>query len=135
MGEFGQTAICGASFRIDCWGAGPFVIVASGKSYRFEDSDRFGPALIRLNGDLTANPYPPERSPFWRAHCIWSVQGRRTAEDGVCCIWDEPAPQVVEKRGKGRGFWLVIEPGEEDGKVVFRSDAPAPQPSKPGEGV
>lgn len=115
MGEFGHTGIISQGVCIDAWGVGPFVIAAGGKSYRFSDSDRFGPNLCDRHGDPLKNCYPPERSPFWRAHRIWVRQGRRT-EDGVICIWDEPKPQTV--RMIGRRSCVIVEHGEEDGETI-----------------
>src|SRR4051812_45266535 len=116
MSEFGHNAIISPNVCIDGWGTGPFVIVAEdGKSYRFEDSDRFGPALVKKNGDPLASPWPSERCAFWRAHRIWKRQGRRT-EDGINCIWDEPKPQII--RMIGRRSAVIVDHGEEDGKVV-----------------
>lgn len=119
MTEFGHRALVtelgGRALYLDHWGVGPFVIRIAGKQYRFEDSDRFGPALIKLNGDLRANPTPPSRSPFWRAHRIWRRQGRRV--DGIACLWDEPKPTLL-RRLNGRNA-LVVEAGEEDGRYIF----------------
>ena len=107
---------------IDSWGSCPFVISAGGKSYRFEDSDQFGPSLITLRGDIAANPWPAERSPFWRAHRIWRLQGRRVLEDGISCVWDEPKPQVVQNIG-GKHY-KVVENGEEDGSTIVLETYP-----------
>ena len=117
MSEFGHSGTIGSGFCIDSWGVGPFVITVDGNAYRFEDSDRFGPALIKRNGDLTANPYPGERSPFWRAHTSWRVAGRRLGADGVTCIWDEPRPTIIEKRGRD---WFVVEHGDDHGPTIKR---------------
>lgn len=114
MSEFGHAYGGGKGFRFDSWGAGPFMIEVKGKSYRFGDSDRFGPYLADKHGDPTANPYPAERSPFWRAHRIWVRQGRRT-EDGKC-IWDEPKPTTVRMIGKRS--CVIVENGEEDGETI-----------------
>ena len=114
--EFGHFAENVAGFHLDTWGAGDFEITIDGKAYRFEDSDRFGPALVKKNGDLRDNPCPPENSPFWRAHAIWRRQGRRLADDGVTCIWDEPKPQIIQHLG-GKHF-LIVDAGEEDGKII-----------------
>ena len=114
MSEFDHTGIIGTGICIDSWGAGPFVIVVGETRWRFEDSDRFGPLLINRRGEPLSNPYPPERSRFWRAHRIWVRQGRRT-EDGVTCIWDEPKPTKYHKIGRDR---FIVENGEEDGKFV-----------------
>ena len=122
MTEFGHTGMIGNGLCIDIWGAGPFVIAVDGKSYRFEDSDRFGPCLIKKNGELFDNPYPGERSPFWRAHRIWVRQGRRV-EDEINCIWDEPKPTIVRMLSKRVA--VVVENGEEDGEVIT---TPSPLP-------
>lgn len=121
MGEFGHEFVQGTGFHIDSWGTGPFVIASEGKCYRFEDSDRFGPALVNKRGDPLKNPYPGERSPFWRAHAIWRRQGRRTEDDGITCIWDEPKPMLV--RRIAGNHHLVVDAGEEDGKVIYLDEA------------
>lgn len=115
--EFGHAASNAGGFHIDRWGVGNFVICDdAGKLWRFEDSDRFGPSLIKKNGDIAKNPWPPEKSPFWRAHRIWRRQGRRVAEDKSTCIWDEPRPMVIRRIG-GKHY-EVIDGGEEDGRVI-----------------
>lgn len=113
MSEFGHIATSGAGFRVDTWGAGPFVIEAGGKSFRFEDSDRFGPALLKPDGELRADPWPPERSPFWMAHRAWVKQGRRVTDDGVTCIYEPLKPTKV--RHMGGKHYLVVEHGDDDG--------------------
>lgn len=86
--EFGHFGSIGAGACIDSWGAGPYVITINGKTFRFEDSDRFGPAIIKKNGDPTKNPCPSEKSPFWMAHELWVDQGRKTEADGITCIYE-----------------------------------------------
>lgn len=99
--NFGHYAASnGRTFFLDGWGAGPFLIYAGGRWFRFEDSDRFGPHLIRKNGEIRRNPYPAERSPFWRAHQLWRQQGRRVADDGITCIWDDPRRTIQPKRAR-----------------------------------
>lgn len=90
MSEFGHIGIISDWFCIDSWGVGPFVIEVKGRSYRFEDSDRFGPSLIRKDGNPLVNQ-PRERSPFWEAHHLWVQQGRKTADDDQTCLYDQPA--------------------------------------------
>jgi hypothetical protein len=114
MTEFGHSGFVGGGVCVDNWGAGPFVITVGDKSFRFEDSDRFGPYLLKKNGAVRDNPHPSERSPFWRAHRIWVRQGRRT-ESGENCIWDEPKPTKYRRFGKAK---FIIENGEEDGQFV-----------------
>jgi len=117
MIEFGHFYGSSGGFHFDSWGAGPFIIDVNGKPYRFEDSDRFGPALLKKDGELKANPYPAEGHPFWRAHRIWVRQGRRL-EDGKNCIWDEPKPTILKRIGR---HLIVIQNGEEDGENVTQS--------------
>ncbi len=116
MTEFGHFASIGGGFCIDAWGAGPFVITdEKGGSYRFEDSDRFGPSLIDSQDDI-ADVQPNSRSLFWRVHRIWVRQGRRLQDDGITCIWDEPKPTTVVALSKRSAY--IIENGEEDGKTI-----------------
>ncbi|MDR3495344.1 MAG: hypothetical protein P4L82_12155 [Ancalomicrobiaceae bacterium] len=84
MGEFGHTFGNVSGDHFDAWGAGPFEIIADGKRWRFEDSDRFGPLIIDQNGDPLLQQ-PKERSPFWAAHAQWVASGRRVAADGMTC--------------------------------------------------
>ena len=115
MPEFGHTGVVGAGFCLDSWGAGPFVIEAGGKSFRFEDSDRFGPSIINLNGEFKARQLG-ERSPFWTAHRQWRKQGRRMKDNGLTCIYDPPKPTVL-RHIAGRNY-MIVEDGEEGGEVI-----------------
>lgn len=113
-GEFGHTGIIRAGLCIDAWGAGPFVITTpDGKSFRFEDSDRFGPMTVTRTGAMAANQ-PPERSPFWWAHYQWRKQGRRVADDGATCIYEHRVLRPTTFYVKGR-VMHVIEEGDFDG--------------------
>jgi len=115
MGDFGHSGVIVGGTCFDTWGAGPFVITAKGKSFRFEDSDRFGPSLVKKNGDIS-DKQPSERSPFWAAHSAWVKQGRRLADDKVTCIYEPLKPTVLQRIG-GRHF-KVIEQGDGD-EIVF----------------
>jgi hypothetical protein len=116
MNEFGhQGAVLPGFGCIDTWGRGPYVIEADGKSFRFEDSDRFGPSLINKDGEIKKRPFPGGGSPFWRAHRCWVRQGRQTAEDGVTCIWTVPKPTIVRVIGRTA---IVVQQGEEDGGMI-----------------
>lgn len=126
-GNFGHTGAGGNGTFIDTWGVGPFHIVADDrKTYRFEDSDQFGPYLITRNGDV-ASKQPGARSPFWHAHWLWKRQGRQIDVDGRSCIWRGPKPHVWTKKGRQL---VLIECGEDDGqnivdgKVVNFGDQP-----------
>lgn len=88
--EFGHAYSNQGDAHIDSWGAGPFKIevVACGRSFLFEDSDRFGPVPMKKNGwEVKAPGYFAENSMFWHVWGKWKAQGRRVADDGVTCIW------------------------------------------------
>ena len=93
MSEFGHNYASAPGMHIDSWGTGPFVLRYRSLSWRFEDSDRFGPALICKNGELRKHPYPQEHDPFWHVHKLWVKQGRRIAENGIDCIYDWEAEE------------------------------------------
>jgi hypothetical protein len=115
--EFGHetTNIGVMSCHIDVWGVGPFVITHDGKSWRFEDSDRFGPALVKKNGDLLNEPYPLQESPFWFAHAVWKNQGRKVEYDGITCVWRMPKPATVRCHGRSM---IVVEHGAKYGAII-----------------
>jgi hypothetical protein len=118
--EFGHFSAAASGAYIDAWGAGPFTIRVAGKTFRFEDSDRFGPYLVSKDGDIL-DKQPREGAPFWRAHRIWVRQGRRL--EGDACIWDEPKQTKVVKIA-GRQH-VVVECGEEDGETIVVEDEAA----------
>lgn len=84
MTDFGHVGIIGKGFCVDKWGVGPFILYANGKKYRFEDSDMFGPVVIKVNGDPTKNQ-PGVRSPFWDRYKLWRDQNRPLLADGIYC--------------------------------------------------
>lgn len=121
MNEFGHMAVIVGGFCVDAWGAGPFKITLKGRLYLFEDSDRFGPLLLRKDGSV-AERQPGERSPFWIPYHAWRREGRRCAEDGETCLWDDPRPTIIRKLG-GRQY-LVVSDGDEDGGIVVEESGP-----------
>ena len=122
MSEYGHIYASGTivdqPYHVDAWGAGPFTITAKDRQYRFEDSDRFGPHLVTKGGAIRSNPWPPEGSPFWRAHKLWREQGRQIADDAVSCIyeWSDPRPTKYFKRGRQL---IVLEHGDIDGPIIL----------------
>lgn len=110
---------------IDSWGAGPYLIEAGGKTFRFEDSDRFGPNLVNKDGSVPNRCHPGQRSKFWRAHWLWIQQGRQVKPDKMTCIWREPRPTIYQRIGD---MTVVIEHGEPDyghgGIVQVKIEAP-----------
>lgn len=122
MSDFGHEARRGKGGFMDSWGAGPFVIMAGGKSFRFEDSDQFGPVLLSKR-DEVLDRQPGQRSPFWKAHRLWARDGRRVEEDDVTCIVTEPRPTYV-RHIRGRQY-AVTEFGDEDGEtIILKKDEP-----------
>jgi len=81
MSEFGHIHGNGRGVFFDGWGVGPYIIVAGGKTFYFEDSARFGPVPVDVRtGDPTSAGYFPERSPFWGVWRRWKDEGRQTTE-------------------------------------------------------
>lgn len=122
MSDFGHVYSNSSGIHVDGWGAGPFIIMVAGRSYRFEDSDRFGPYLIEKK-DQILERQPREGHPFWRAHRIWVRQGRRVDKDDISCVWHEPKPTFVRKIA-GR-LVTIVSAGEEDGEVIVLQKAAA----------
>lgn len=120
MAEFGHHFTTGAGFAIDGWGAGPFQIEVDGRTYSFEDSDRFGPFILGKRGDVLTNQ-PGGRSPFWRAYHMWRRDGRRMAEDRKTCVWREPKPGTYRRDAKGRR-WALSEPEWDGAGYIEETD-------------
>lgn len=114
MGDFGHVGVIGGGFCLDSWGVGPYVIDVHGKIFRFEDSDQFGPVIIRKDGEPAARQ-PGERSHFWNAHHLWRHQGRRTKDDGITCVYDAPKPTLYRKVGRRN---MIVQYGDEGGDLV-----------------
>jgi hypothetical protein len=116
VSEFGHTGkIIGGAF-VDTWGDNQFVMRLRDKAFRFSDSDRFGPLFERKNGTPLENQNAPQV--FWATHKIWRDQGRRVAEDGVTCVWDQPPPpRPTYIRKVGRQWW-VVQNGDEGGSYI-----------------
>lgn len=129
MGDFGHFWHNSDELCIDAWGAGPFVIEVGDKRYTFEDSDRFGPLLVRKNGSPLDNQ-PGERHPFWIGYNPWRRQGRRVA-DGLC-VWQPFKPDKVRIIVRGRKrFGEVVEQGDcPFGSIEVVETVRLPTPSK-----
>lgn len=121
--EFGHIFGSVAGSHIDAWGAGPFVLTVRDKVYRFEDSDRFGPALIKKNGDPLKNPWPPERDPFWKAHLAWRRQGRRMEADRTTCIFDPLTPTTYYRKSPRSKEIIIVQDGTDEDAFI---EVPAP---------
>ena len=124
MGEFGHTGIRIPSGFIDIWGGQDFRITVGGKTYRFEDSDRFGPSLTTANGDI-AKRQPSEHHPFWGAYEAWRKQGRRM--DGQSCIWEPFKDEILEVAPNGK-IIRVIQEGEDGGLTIIARPTPPDSP-------
>ena len=110
--EFGHIAVTASGCRLDTWGTGPFIIYVGEKSFRFEDSARFGPYLIAKDGRVLEGQ-PAENSPFWAAHLAWGRQGRQLEPDGVTCIYRPLKP--TRYRPLPTRELIVVEEGDPDG--------------------
>lgn len=78
MPEFGHIHGNGRGIFVDGWGVGPFVITTSKGRFVFEDSDRFGPALLDIKTGDPTNKMIPSKSTFWKAYERWKKEGRKT---------------------------------------------------------
>jgi hypothetical protein len=111
LSEFGHFGTITAGMCLDTWGAGPFVIEVGDRRFTFEDSDRFGPLLLRRDG-MPLDRQPGERHVFWRGYTPWRHQGRRV-EDGLC-VWQPFRPDRVRVVLVGRRRFVdVIEAGDD----------------------
>lgn len=121
--DFGHEYVSGPGFHVDKWGAGPFIIEVDGRSFSFEDSDRFGPYPLKKNGDIS-DAFWGQRSPFWRSYSAWRKQGRRV-KDGKC-IWSPGRPTLVRRTGDGLKDFEVVEFGDDldDFIVIGEDDKP-----------
>ncbi len=107
--EFGHEARRVAGMRVDTWGAGPFQIEVAGKTFTFEDSERFGPFLLTKSGAVS-EVQPGSRSPFWKAHTAWVRQGRR--REGGKCIWSPGKPTLIRRKGPRMTDFEIVEVGD-----------------------
>ena len=109
MDDFGHHAINGhidgQPFFMDTWGTGPFEISIHGKQYRFEDSDRFGPSILRRDLSI-ADRQPGSRSPFWIAYHLWRSNDREVDQNSVC-VYPEPQRGTYWKDERGVSWHLT----------------------------
>ncbi len=112
VAEFGHISHIGNGYCLDGWGAGPFVISVGDRSWRFEDSDRFGPFVLKKDGGVS-NRQPSDTSPFWKAHRAWRRQGRRLDDDGITCVFTPLRPTLYRKIGRREA--VIVEHGDDDG--------------------
>ena len=97
------------------------MITNDGKTFRFEDSDRFGPTRLRENNEINErHPYFGHRSAFWPAYDAWKKGGRRVADDRITCIWDTLKPTKIYR--VGRRTAVIVEHGDEGGPTVDVTD-------------
>ena len=80
-------------------------IVAAGRSFRFEFSHRFGPALLDKRGEVKSS-LPRQREPFWPALQLWCQQGHKV-ENGHA-VYEIPAPGQTFVRLAGRQ-WVACD--------------------------
>jgi hypothetical protein len=76
--SFGHHAINIGGAHIDIWGAGPFLIRSGKRSWYFEDSDMFGPVILRKSDMQPHDQQPGDRDPFWTFYNRWRNAGRKS---------------------------------------------------------
>lgn len=119
--EFGHSASTvkvGNDFaHIDTWGSGPFMFRIDGKRVFFEDSDRFGPAVLRVSDWNPSDRQPGERSRFWDAYGMWRKAGRPLRGNGrvKVAVWREPQPGRFWKDARGVSH-ILCDPDLPDGR-------------------
>lgn len=89
--------------RIACiLSGGPeFHIRVSGKEFRFEFSEYFGPAVLTKSGGIAAS----QPACFLDAASLWHKQGRRMTAGGYC-IWTPKDKEILQHLG-GRNYQVV----------------------------
>jgi hypothetical protein len=128
--EFGHSAgtIKTESFtaRIDTWGTGPFMFRINGKRIFFEDSDMFGPFVIRILDWNPGDRQPGEKSMFWNAYGMWRKAGRPLRGTGrvKVAVWKEPQPGRYWTDSRGI-FHFLNYPDLPDGPYL---QVPKPEP-------
>lgn len=96
MSDFGNNSfsgrIDGMAFHVSSYGAGPFMFRIDGKRVFFEDSDMFGPVVVRKSDWNPSERQPSEKSRFWDAYGMWRKAGRPFRGIGKVKVarWSEP---------------------------------------------
>lgn len=135
MSEFGHNAVqltAGAGILdfIDGWGSGPFMFRIDGRRVFFEDSDRFGPAVLRQSDWSPSDRQPGERSRFWDAYGMWRKAGRPLRGGGriKVAVWAEPKPGEYWKDRRGRTH-VLRDPDLPHGRFIEVPRPPPPEHS------
>ena len=97
------------------------IIAVNGRGLRLGWSDRWGPYLADQHGD-PAKREPGPNHEFWRAASLWNRQGKRI-ENGTA-IWHEPAPEIIEVRGRMIVNVVQIAEDPDYSKTIVRKLAP-----------
>ncbi len=109
----------------DSFAAGPFVLEHAGKSWRFEFSEMFGPALVDDDGEILDRQPTSPRNPFFGPFHQWLWQGRQL--DGDRCAFDpniKGRPNIVRQRGP-LDFEVVRRGAHEEAPVILIDDSNA----------
>lgn len=121
MGEFGHTSARvfvgdGSFAMVDAWGTGPFMFRIDGRRVFFEDSDMFGPSVLRKSDMQPSDRQPAEKSRFWDAYGMWRKAGRPVRGKGrvKVAVWSEPQPGLYWKCEKGLSH-ILRDPDLQDG--------------------
>ena len=76
-GPFGHHGARMGNGFIDTWGLGPLLLRYRGKTWRFEHSNMFGPAMLTVDGNISDRQPVSESHPFWAAFSAWQASGMR----------------------------------------------------------
>lgn len=98
---------------------GPFTVHDGKREWRFEFSDRFGPVVLRKDGEPAARQ-PGENSPFWSAFEFWNHERlmrplRQALIDAR--TWHQMKDKALSKSGRGDAayYW---ERSEHQGQIA-----------------
>lgn len=118
MSGYGHKAINGhidgMMFHLDSWGGPPLVFLIDGKRVLFEDSDMFGPSVLRWSDHHPKAIQPGSRNRFWDAYMMWR-KAHRPVKMGKVAIWKDPQPGTYWKDDVTGISHFLTEPDLDDG--------------------
>lgn len=121
MAGYGHKAtnglIDGQPFFMDTWAGPSLVFIIDGKRWLFEDSDMFGPSVLRWSDHHPRANQPGSRSRFWDAYGMWRKAGR-PVKMGKIALWKEPQPGTYWKDDATGLSHFLTDPDLEDGPYV-----------------
>jgi hypothetical protein len=96
-------------------------IIIDGTRYIFEWSEMWGPLPMTRSGRVRELGHNHK---IWRATGLWSKQGKRVDEYGVC-VWEYPPKERVRVRPISKRSYLILPDGapEEPGDKWVEIDS------------